>query len=145
MVSESQLSLSEDNFLFFYEVLVDNLKHPNADIQKDALDAFKVMFSTYSELVRKDKISNEIRSKMKDFIKMAVYDENVYITKGFSSALPLFDLTFIEAYFKEIIEALLINSQIKKMKNEDSDTRKFSIESLYHISSRFLNSKVLKS
>ncbi len=145
MVSESQLSLSEDNFLFFYEVLVDNLKHPNADIQKDALDAFKVMFSTYSELVRKDKISNEIRSKMKDFIKMAVYDENVYITKGFSSALPFFDLTFIEAYFKEIIEALLINSQIKKMKNEDSDTRKFSIESLYHISSRFLNSKVLKS
>jgi len=145
LVSESQLSLSEDNFLFFYEVLVDNLKHPNADIQKDALDAFKVMFSTYSELVRKDKISNEIRSKMKDFIKMAVYDENVYITKGFSSALPLFDLTFIEAYFKEIIEALLINSQIKKMKNEDSDTRKFSIESLYHISSRFLNSKVLKS
>ncbi len=144
MASEAQLSLSEDNFLYFYEVLVDNLKHPNADIQKDALDAFKVMFSMYSELVRKDKISSEIGSKMKDFIKMAVYDENVYITKGFSSALPFFDITFIEAYFQEIIEALLINSKIKKMKNEDSDTRKFSIESLYHISARFLNSKVFK-
>lgn len=100
------------------------------------------MFSAYSDLVRNEKISNEIRTKLKDFIKMAVYDENVYITKGFTSALPFFDIIFIEEFFKDIIEALIVNSKLKKMKNEDSDTRKYAIESLYHISVRLVNSNV---
>lgn len=134
--------MSEDNFLFFYEVLVDNLKHPNADIQKDALDAFKVLFCNFRELVRKEKITKEINIKIKEFIKLSVYDENVYITKGFTSALPFYDNIFIEAYFKEIIDALMVNSKRKLMKNDDSDTRKFAIESLYNIANIFLTSEV---
>lgn len=128
--------------MYFYDVLEDNLKHPNADIQKDAVEAFRVLFNNYNDLVKKEKISAEIRSKLKTFIKSAVYDESIYITKGFTSALPFFHTNFIHEYFKEIIEALIMNSKVKKMKNDDSDTRKFAIESMYQIASKFLNSKV---
>ena len=132
-------------FLYYYEVLIDNLKHPNADIQKDAVEAFQNLFHNYDNLVKNEMISSEINSKLKDFIKTSVYDESFYITKGFTSALPFFHKIFIQQHLKEIIDALMINSKLKKLKNEDADTRKFAIESLYHISNNFLISKVFTS
>ena len=134
--------MDENIFLYFYEILVDNLKHPNADIQKDAVDAFQVLFSSYDKIVLSEKVYKEISQKLKDFIKMSVYDESVFITKGFTAALPFFKKCFVIDFFKEILEALFTNSKIKKSKNEDSDTRKFAIESLFHMSSIMLNSEV---
>jgi hypothetical protein len=138
LISQSGISIGKENLIYFFDVLIDNLKHPNQDIQKEACEGLKTLNESYFKIINEDEsIFSQIEIKYKQVVKLSVTDESIYVTKGFTMSLPYFDCELLLRNYQETMESLFTNAKIKKYNNNDAETRKYSIESLCSLASKF--------
>ena len=144
LISQSNLSVTKKEINYYFDVLIDNLKHPNTDIQKEACEGLKLLNETYSHIINSTEngFMHEIEKKFLHVIKLSVTDENLYVTKGFTMSIPYFDSKLILRYYPEALDCLLINAKIKKTNNNDAETRKYSLESLCWFACKFIQEYV---
>ncbi len=138
LTSKAKLPLNDTIFLNYLDVLLDNLKHPNPEIQIDGCNSIKVMCEAYKDVITNDKTIEEISNKFLHILKLAVEDENIYLTKGFTMVIPFFFDNILHKYYPEIIKQLFINSKVKELNNNDAETRKYALESLCELSIKFV-------
>jgi tubulin-specific chaperone D len=143
LISESNLNVNKKQINYFFDILIDNLKHPNNDIQKEACEGLRLLNETYTNVINEEQsFIEEIEKKFLQVIKLAVTDENIYITKGFTMSIPYFDSKLILRNYPAAMESLYTNAKIKKTNNNDAETRKFALESLCWLSCKFIQEYV---
>lgn len=89
----SNIELSHKHIRLFHSVLEENLKHPTESIQLDAKDALK----EFSKVYHSSK-SEEVNALVKSFLKSAVTEENVAITRGFTMGLGSLSQVVLSEY-----------------------------------------------
>jgi hypothetical protein len=133
LVSEAGLEIEPKQFLYYLDILIDNLKHPNFEIQIEACDAFKLLNNAYFFLNEKEQVKIEVEKKFLEIIKQSVIDESIYVTKGFTLAIPFFHKELILKHYPEVLDALYTNCKNKKTNNNDAETRRYALESLLQL------------
>jgi len=143
LICEADLDLNDKIILNFFDFIIDNLKHPNVDIQKDACNAFKLLMAKVEFFMKNincdnkvilDKLQEEMEKRIKDIIKNSVSDESIYIKRGYSMSFSAFSDNYTFANLEEILSNLFNNSiYIAMKKNEVALEEKNSISSQNNI------------
>lgn len=137
LVCEADLNLNEKFILEFLEFLVDNLRHPNLDIQKDACGAFKLLMNKVDFYMNKSKsdgitdlLAKEVEVKIKEIIKNSVSEESIYINRGYTMSFSYFSDHFMLSNIEDILANLVFNSKYKGLKKgENAEDKKTSNDS----------------
>jgi len=136
LVCEADLVLSDKIIIEFFDFLVENLKHPNLEIQKDACCALrllmrKVYFYTMNNIAYgSEALVKEINHKVKEIIKNAVSEESIYIKRGYTMSFSYFSHYFIIENRKEILDNLLYNAKFIGVKKNEIVEEKITDDSL---------------
>jgi len=141
LISESCILIDEPSFIYYVDVLLDNIKHPNQDIQKEACESLKLLSFSSTMINGSSNLHQEIEKRFKNAINLSVNDDNIYANKGFTMSIPYFDSKLIFRNFPDVLNALYTNSKIKS-KNNDAEIRKFALESLSNVACRFIKEYV---
>jgi len=167
LICEADLILNDKILLEYFDFLIDNLKHPNLDIQKDACNALKLLMFKVEDLFKnvEDTLKIDIEKKIKDIVKNSISDESIYINRGYTMSFSFFSDYFIFNNLEEILNNLFYNSKYKGSKkteiledkksannmnkiinnpenqntnNNDFETRRISIEALSDITIKLI-------
>jgi hypothetical protein len=141
LICESTISIDESSFVYYVDVLLDNIKHPNQDIQKEACESLKLLNSSSRMINGSSNLQKEIERRFKSAINLSVNDDNIYANKGFTMSIPYFESKLILNNYPDVLNSLYTNSKLKS-KNNDAEVRKFALESLSHVACRFINEYV---
>jgi len=125
LVCEADLNMSEENILEFLEFLLDNLKHPNLDIQKDACGALKLIMNKIDVYFKNsakeaDSLVKEVEVKVNEIIKNSVSEESIYINRGYTMSFSYFSDHLILGNLDKILENLIYNSKFRETKKNES-------------------------
>jgi hypothetical protein len=134
LICESGMEVPAHKQLHYLEVLVDNLKHTNSDIQIEACQSLKLLGNLFDS-----KIFADVTKIYLEMLRLAVYDESIYVTKGFTLAIPHFNINLIRQNYKEVLNTLYTNAKIKTTSNNDYETRRSAVESLVTIATKLLD------
>ena len=148
LFSEVKLPINEDDFLYFHDILFDNIRQSKNDIQEGACESLKIFNLSYGdEFGKKEKVMNKLETIFLNMIKDSVDNDNIHVTKGYTSAIVTFNHDLLLKHFDLLIDSLIKNTKIKcnqknePTKNNDPITRKCAIDSLSYISIKYLNEK----
>ena len=148
LFSEVKLPINEDDFLYFHDILFDNIRQSKNDIQEGACESLKIFNLSYGdEFGKKEKVMNKLETIFINMIKDSVDNDNIHVTKGYTSAIVTFNHDLLLKHFDLLIDSLIKNTKIKcnqknePTKNNDPITRKCAIDSLSYISIKYLNEK----
>ena len=148
LFSEVKLPINEDDFLYFHDILIDNIRQSKNDIQEGACESLKIFNLSYgNEFGQKEKVMNKLESIFLNMINDSVNNDNIHVTKGYTSAIVTFNHDLLLKHFDLLIDSLIKNTKIKynqknePTKNNDPITRKCAIDSLAYISIKYLNEK----
>ena len=148
LFSEVKLPINEDDFLYFHDILIDNIRQSKNDIQEGACESLKIFNLSYgSEFGKTEKVMNKLESIFLNMINDSVNNDNIHVTKGYTSAIVTFNHELLLKHYDLLIDSLIKNTKIKynqknePTKNNDFTTRKCAIDSLSYISIKYLNEK----
>ena len=148
LFSEVKLPINEDDFIYFHDILIDNIRQSKNDIQEGACESLKIFNLSYGdEFGKSEKIMVKLESIFLDMINQSVNNDNIHVTKGYTSAIIAFNQNLLFKHFDILIDSLIKNTKMKYnqknelTKNNDPITRKCAIESLTYISIKYINEK----
>ena len=148
LFSEVKLPITEDDFLYFHDILIDNIRQSKNDIQEGACESLKIFNLSYgNEFGKKENVMNKLETIFLNMINDSVNNDNIHVTKGYTSAIVTFNNELLIKHYDNLIDSLIKNTKIKynqkkePTKNNDPITRKCAIESLAYISMKYLNEK----
>jgi hypothetical protein len=141
LISTAELPVDREEIIYFFDVLIDNLKHPNNEIQMESCEGLRLLNETYSKQIN-ESLMSEIEKKFLHVIKLAVSDESIYVTRGFTKSIPYFDSKLILGHYPEAMDCLYTNAKVKSLNNNDAETRKFAVESLCWLTVKFIEQYV---
>ena len=148
LFSEVKLPINEDDFIYFHDILIDNIRQSKNDIQDGACESLKIFNLAFgNEFGKSEKVNNKLESIFLDMINQSVNNDNIHVTKGYTSAIVTFNHDLIFKHFDLLIDSLIKNTKIKlnaknePTKNNDPITRKCAVESLTYISIKYMNEK----
>jgi len=142
LLFESELEITEELFIYYLDILIDNLKHPNPDLQIGACEAIKVLNENYKKLLENKGLIEKIKHKLDNIIKQSIVSENIYETRGYTMAIPLFNIINLRESYKDALESLLTNSKMKNTNNNDYETRKNAVKSICIFASKLFREDV---
>lgn len=133
-ISTSKLKLSDTVLHSLVKTLVENLKHPNPEIQDEAAKAFKTYCAAYLDhgsplLDAKSPIIVDL-SKL---FEPSMHDLNIAITRGYNIAFGVMTQALLLFFENKVIETVLANCVLKDKENDDAETRKQAFRSLIQI------------
>ena len=148
LFSEVKLEINEDDFIYFHDILIDNIRQSKNDIQDGACESLKIFNLSYGkEFGKCEKVINKLESIFLDIINQSVNNDNIHVTKGYTSAIVTFNHDLLLKHYDLLIDSLIKNSKMKYnqknelTKNNDPITRKCAIDSLTYISIKYINEK----
>ena len=148
LFSEVKLPINEDDFIYFHDILIDNIRQSKNDIQEGACESLKIFNLSYgNEFGKNEKVMNKLESIFLNMINDSVNNDNIHVTKGYTSAIVTFNHELLIKHYDLLIDSLIKNSKIKynqknePTKNNDPTTRKCAIESLAYISVKYMIEK----
>ena len=148
LFSEVKLPINEDDFLYFHDILIDNIRQSKNDIQEGACESLKIFNLSYgNDFGKTEKVMNKLESIFLNMINDSVNNDNIHVTKGYTSAIVTFNHELLLKHYDLLIDSLIKNTKIKynqknePTKNNDFTTRKCAIDSLTYISIKYLNEK----
>ena len=148
LFSEVKLPINEDDFIYFHDILIDNIKQSKNDIQEGACESLKIFNLSYGEQFGKnEKVMNKLEAIFLDMINQSVNNDNIHVTKGYTSAIAAFNHELLLKHYDLLIDSLIKNTKLKYnqknelTKNNDPITRKCAVESLTYISIKYMNEK----
>ena len=148
LFSEVKLPINEDDFIYFHDILIDNIRQSKNDIQDGACESLKIFNLSFgNEFGKSEKVMNKLESIFLDMVNQSVNNDNIHVTKGYTSAIVTFNHDLIFKHFDLLIDSLIKNTKMKYnaknelTKNNDPITRKCAIESLSYISIKYMNEK----
>ena len=148
LFSEVKLEINEDDFIYFHDILIDNIRQSKNDIQDGACESLKIFNLSYGkDFGNNEKVMNKLESIFLDMINQSVNNDNIHVTKGYTSAIVTFNHDLLFKHYDLLIDSLIKNTKMKYnqknelTKNNDPITRKCAIESLSYISIKYLNEK----
>ena len=148
LFSEVKLEINEDDFIYFHDILIDNIRQSKNDIQDGACESLKIFNLSYGkEFGKCEKVINKLESIFLDMINQSVNNDNIHVTKGYTSAIVTFNHDLLLKHYDLLIDSLIKNSKMKYnqknelTKNNDPITRKCAIDSLTYISIKYINEK----
>jgi hypothetical protein len=133
LICVAELELEEIYILQYLDILIENLKHPNLDIQKDACVGINCLMNQIEDFNKNEKENEnknknnkifsdegkkEIEKKIKDLLKNSISEESIYINRGYTMCLSYLSEDFIKENFIEIFQNLFLNCKVKMQKNE---------------------------
>ena len=104
LIFEAELPIDEETFIYYLDILIDNLKHQNTDLQVGACEAIKVLNENYQTLLESKTLIENIKQKLEHMIKSSIVDENIYVTRGYTMALPFFNLTNLVISYTDVLD-----------------------------------------
>ena len=124
-ISISRLKLGDAVLHSLVKPLVENLKHPNPEIQDEAAKAFKTYCAAYLDhgsplLDAKSPIIVDL-SKL---FEPSMHDLNIAITRGYNIAFGVMTQALLLFFENKVIETVLANCVPKDKENDDAETRK---------------------
>ena len=148
LFSEVKLDINEDDFIYFHDILLDNIRQSKNDIQDGACESLKIFNLSYgNEFGKNEKVMNKLESIFLDMINQSVNNDNIHVTKGYTSAIVTFNHELLFKHYDLLIDSLIKNTKMKYnqknelTKNNDPITRKCAVESLTYISIKYINEK----
>ena len=148
LFSEVKLPINEDDFLYFHDILIDNIRQSKNDIQEGACESLKIFNLSYGkDFGKTEKVMNKLESIFLNMINDSVNNDNIHVTKGYTSAIVTFNHELLLKHYDLLIDSLIKNTKIKynqknePTKNNDFTTRRCAIDSLTYISIKYLNEK----
>ena len=148
LFSEVKLPINEDDFLYFHDILIDNIRQSKNDIQEGACESLKIFNLSYgNDFGKTEKVMNKLESIFLNMINDSVNNDNIHVTKGYTSAIVTFNHELLLKHYDLLIDSLIKNTKIKynqknePTKNNDFTTRRCAIDSLTYISIKYLNEK----
>ena len=148
LFSEVKLPINEDDFIYFHDILLDNIRQSKNDIQDGACESLKIFNLSYgNEFGKNEKVMNKLESIFLDMINQSVNNDNIHVTKGYTSAIVTFNHELLFKHYDLLIDSLIKNTKMKYnqknelTKNNDPITRKCAVESLTYISIKYINEK----
>ena len=146
LFSEVKLPITEEDFIYFHEILFDNIRHSKNDIQEGACESLKKFNLAYGDQFGKsENVVKKLESIFLDMINQSVNNDNIHTTKGYTSSIVNFNNDLIVKHYENLINSLIKNTKIKlnsknePTKNNDPTTRKCAVESLTYISIKYIN------
>jgi hypothetical protein len=134
LICEAGMTIPNDKQLYYLDVLVDNLKHTNSEIQIEACDSLKILGNSFDT-----EIYNDLQKVYSEMLRLAIHDESKNVTKGFTMAIPHFNINIIKQNFNDVFNTLYLNAKTKTTTNNDYETRKAALESLVTIAIKYFN------
>ena len=145
LLSEVHLPITPEIFLYYHEILIDNVRHSKNDIQEEACETLR-LFNLYygEEFGNNEQVIAKLEKIFIDIVNQSVTDDNIHVTKGYNSCMVNFNKNFLLKNYGLVLNNLIKNSRIQKenKKTNDSLTRKAAIESLGYITIKFINEKI---
>ena len=142
LISEVKLPLQSEDFIFYHEILIDNIRQIKVQIQSVACETLRILNAAYGETFKEDENVNQKLEKIfKEMLTQSVNDDNIYVTNGYTSAIVNFSNTFIIKHYNELLDSLIKNTKIKTTNNNDPLTRKSAIESIGFITVKYITEK----
>lgn len=146
LIAISQVNIEENNFFEFVAILIDSLKHPIAEVQEEASNSLSILMDQYYPIFANqhdEQSSNlfkiRVNSILKEILHLSVADESVIVTRGFTQAIPSFNINALEDQIQIVVNSLVINSKVKSTENNDADTKGLAIQSLSILLLKLLN------
>lgn len=142
LICEADLLLDEKVIFEYLQFLLDNLKHPNLEIQKDAAHALKLLLEKFGLILNNnslnlskeilEKINLEYNIKIQEIIKNSITDESIYIKRGFSMSFGCFPDYLIIANLEEILKNLIQNCKyfIPKLADNPVNSQAFGTSAI---------------
>ena len=132
LLSHTEIPITNTLYLDYHDVLIENIKSTKPQIQEEACDTLRVFNKTYGKLFTSDDtVNSKLETIYTYMIKQSVIDDNISITKGYTSAIVNFNEAYITKYIDVLAKAIIDNTKLKpKAKNNDYQTRKCAVDSL---------------
>jgi len=148
LFSEVKLPINEDDFIYFHDILFDNIRQSKNDIQEGACESLKIFNNSYGdEFGKKEAVMNKLESIFLNMINDSVNNDNIHVTKGYTSAIVTFNHDLLIKHYDLLIDSLIKNTKIKvnqknePTKNNDPITRKCAVDGLAYICVKYMNEK----
>ena len=142
LISAVKLPIQAEDFIYYHDILIDNVRHSKNDIQEEACETLRKFNETYGNDFSKDEnVKNRLEKIFLEMVNQSVTDDNIHVTKGYTSAIVNFNNEYILNHYELVKENLFKNSKKKKTNNNDPLTRKSAIESIGYITIKFMENK----
>ncbi|MCQ2815843.1 MAG: tubulin-specific chaperone D [archaeon] len=141
LLSEVNIPIESKDFIYFHEILIDNIRQTKVGIQDDACNALKKFNSVYGEkFSQEEEVNQKLEKMFLNVVTFSVMHDNLAILKGYTNAVCSFNKNYLFKHFNNVIQALSISSKMKKT-NNDSLIRKGAIEGIGYMTMTFLKEK----
>ena len=142
LISVVKLPIEDEDYLYYHDILIDNIRYTNNEIQEEAAETLRKFNETYgNDFSNNENVKNKLEKIFLEMVNQSVSDDNIHVTKGYTSAIVNFNNEFILNHYNLVMENLFKNSKRKKGNNNDPLTRKAAIESIGYITIKFMETK----
>ena len=139
LISEVKLPITVNDYVYYHEILIDNIRQIKNVIQEQACDTLRILNSSYGDVFNQDEaVSTKLEKIFKEMLTQCVTDDNIHVTNGYTRAIVNFNDGFIIKYYSNVMESLIKNAKMKTTNNNDPLTRKSAIESIGFITVKHL-------
>jgi tubulin-specific chaperone D len=107
-----------------------NFKHPNNEIQDEAVKSFESFCKSYYGEDASIDSSNLIVAHVSKLFEPSKNDQNIAVTRGYNMAFGVLSTKLLEHFNPEVLEVLMANCVPKGRESDDAETRKQAIHSL---------------
>lgn len=128
--SLAKINYSDEYLQKFQELLEENARHSNVDIQHSACSAFKQLCLAYHN---EDDDVNQNKSyviqSISKLIDRSVKDPNVDVTRGYNMIFGSLSRSVILCMQQKLLKTVMSNMVAHSRPNEDAESRKYAVRS----------------
>ena len=131
-LSTAKINIDSNMQKHLFVTIVENLKHPNQDVQNEATKALHTYCNAY--LGGKDvKSEDAVMQEFANLFEPSQVDQNISVTRGYNMAFGVMSKSMVTAFGNKPFEVLINNCVPKQKENDDAETRKQTVKSLIQL------------
>ena len=121
-----------------FKTMTENFKHPNNEIQDEAIRAFNTYCNVYfpdSQSAEELKLNDQhpIIVDVKKLFKPSKDDLNIATTRGYNAAFGALSKQLLKYFYPGIVDTLMVNCIPKGTEADDAESRKQSMRALIKV------------
>lgn len=125
-ISTSKIKLEEKLSHELLKTMIENMKHPNPDIQDESAKALHTYCNTYfGGSVTKEEMNltktNPIIVDLDKLFKPSMNDMNIAVTRGYNMAFGVYSKELLKYFYPGIVDVLLANCVPKGTDGDDAE------------------------
>lgn len=137
-ISTSKIKLKAKLSHELLKAMIENLKHPNPDIQDESAKALHTFCNTYfggSVTVEEMNLTkqNPIIVDLDKLFKPSQNDMNIAVTRGYNMGFGVYSKELLKYFSPGIVDVLISNCVPKGTEADDAESRKQSCKALVKV------------